>query len=237
MRAQRPRIELLTRLAKLVRRLIRLVVHDALRPRISQCVVHVRIDELRVAKAKALPRAERKVRRVRHRFHAARQDNGGLIEPNQVIRQRNRAHAGGADLIDGLGATLDRNADTRRHLTRHRVHLPGLDDRTDEGVVDVGTSQPRPLDRCSSRNHTQIDSRGARQIATEATKRGTSGANEDGASHGDRPPKQCSRRMRQRAEATTRAVDRCPVTCHPAPMQGIRNEAWWWLMSGRDPVR
>ena len=214
-RAQRPRVELLTRLAELVRDLVGLVVHDALRPRIAQAVVQDGVDEVLIAKAVAGAGAKRHVRRARHRLHATRQDALGLVEADQIISERDGAHARGADLVDGLRAALDRNAHAGRDLPRHRVHLAGLDDRADERVVNIGGRDARALNRSLRSGDAEIDGTRAGEIATKATEGGASSTDEDGTSHAKSLRERCLPQDATMAGGYHAAFDRSPASWHP----------------------
>ena len=215
MRAQRPRVELLARLAQLAGDLVGLVVHDAVRPRIAQTVVQDGVDEMLIAKAITGAGAERHVRRARHRLHAAREDDLGLVKTDQVIGERNCAHARGADLVDGLRAALDRDARAGRDLACHRVHLAGLDDRADKGVVNVGRAHATAL-KCGLRgSNAEIDGTRAGEIATKAAEGGASSADEDGTSHARSLRGRCVPRDVTTAGGYHAAFDRSPAPWHP----------------------
>ena len=87
-----------------------LVDHLLLRERIGQSVVRRRIDCLHVAHPKAEPRSREEVGRLAHGFHPPGDSDAEIAGADRLIREADRAHPGGAHLVDGLRRNLARDA-------------------------------------------------------------------------------------------------------------------------------
>ena len=79
----------------------------------------------------------RRMRRQRHVFVTAGDDDPGVAKPHGLGRQRHRAQTRTADLIDGHGRFFLGDAGADRGLARGVLALTGLQHMTHDGLVDV----------------------------------------------------------------------------------------------------
>jgi hypothetical protein len=89
-----------------VRDLTGLVDHLLLGEGVCEAIVGHRVDGLDVAHAETEAGARQEVGRLAHRLHTAGDADLQIARADRLIGDADRAHAGGADLVDGLGRDL-----------------------------------------------------------------------------------------------------------------------------------
>ena len=122
----------------------------------------------------------RHVRGARHGLHAAREDHAVLAEAHERVADGDGPQAGGADLVDGLGADVLGDAGRERDLARRDVALAGLDDGADDAVLDVLGGEAAALDGAARGGGAELDGADRAESAQQAGERRASGAEDDG---------------------------------------------------------
>ena len=97
---------LLARDAVLLRNVLAGDPHVIVVVNVPQAVVHHGIDDGGVAQPVSFARLRKKVGRVRHRLHAARDDDGTVLGLNCLRRESDGFQSGAADLVDCHGTCL-----------------------------------------------------------------------------------------------------------------------------------
>ena len=129
--------------------------HRAVIEGAGEPVEHHRVHHGLVANAVPRPGARQQVGRVRHRLHAARDDDVGFAGTNHQVRQVDGLQARETDLVDGGGVDAHGNAGLHGRLAggdlalagqddlthQDRVHARGVDPGLVEGALDGGAAE------------------------------------------------------------------------------------------------
>ncbi|KGC57475.1 acetyl-CoA acetyltransferase domain protein [Burkholderia mallei] len=129
------------------------------------------VEHLAVAHAHAGARLRQQVRRVRHAFHAARDDHVDGARHEHVVREHRRAHARAAHLVDRRAADRQRQLRAERRLPRRRLPLPGGQHAAHHRLVDLLRLQARALERRGDRGRAQLRCGERRELALKARDR------------------------------------------------------------------
>ena len=133
------------------------LAHRALIEGAEQAVVGHRVDQRAVAVLVAAACAGQQVRRIRHRFHAARDDDVVLAGGNQLVGERDRVEPGQADLVDGEGGDGHRDAALDRGLAGGDLAGAGLQHLTHDHVVDGVPRDAGARQRRFDRDPAEVD--------------------------------------------------------------------------------
>ncbi len=154
--------------------------------RVGQAVPRHMIDQLAVAVADTGARVDH-VRRVGHRLHAARDDNGGRAGLDQVVTQHDGLHARTADLVDGRATHADGQACTQGCLARRGLAEVGGQHAAHDDFADVRGRDARLLQGCANSCCTQRRGRHAGELAEERANGCALGTGDDNTDvrHGD----------------------------------------------------
>ena len=159
--------------------------------RAPEAVVDHRVDEIAVAHPVAAARAGKEIRRLRHRLHAAGDDDFGVTVLNHLVGEVDRVDAREAHLVDRHRGDGHRDAGLDRGLTRGDLTLTPLQDLAHEDVVDLfgvdAGAFERGLDRDAAELHRTHAGERARQLADGSPRR----TNDHRAGHRG-PPHMCT---------------------------------------------
>jgi len=113
--------------------------------------VRHRIDGLHVAHPESEPGPGQQIGRLAHGLHPSGHRDTQIAGPDRLIREADRAHSGGAHLVDGLRRHLARDSGLDLGLTGGDLALSGLehlsvDHRLDLLGIHLGALESR-LDR------------------------------------------------------------------------------------------
>ena len=117
--------------------------HEARVERAPQTVADDRVLQRRVAVAEARPDPGKDVRRVRHRLHAARDDDVGLARLDHQVGEVDRVETREAHLVHGGRRDGHRDARVHRCLPRGDLALSCADHLAHEDVVDLVGGEAR----------------------------------------------------------------------------------------------
>ena len=185
-RAKRPRVLVLARDAELAGDLGRLLHHVQLVERRAQPVPDHQVDERPVAHPVALSRLRQRVRRVRHRLHAAGDDDLDVAGADHRVGDLDRADRGGADLVHRVGRDVDRDPGADRRLARRSLSGAGLQHLAHDHVVDLAALEADALEARADRDRAELG-RGIRgEAAVELAERRPDRGDDDGAAHGSK---------------------------------------------------
>src|SRR5438105_1804541 len=143
-RAERPAVLVLARDAELARHLRGLLHHVQLVEGRGEAVEDHRVDELAVPEPVAEPRLLQQVGRVRHRLHAARDDQLVVAGADHLVGDLDCADRRRADLVDRVGADLDRDPRADRRLARRGLARSRLEHLAHDHVLDLVGPEPGP---------------------------------------------------------------------------------------------
>ena len=149
-RAERPGVLLLARDPELARDERRLLDHVLAVEARDEPVVEHQVDDRAVAEPVAEARLLEDVRRVRHRLHAARDDHVVVAGADHLVGDLDRAHAGGADLVDRVARDLLREPRADRRLPGRRLAGAALEHLAHDHVLDLVVGA-RPRGRARAR--------------------------------------------------------------------------------------
>ena len=146
-RAVRPGVLLLPADAELASHRGRLLHHvQPVEGRLQPVVDHV-VEDLAVPEPVAEAGLRQQIRRVRHRLHAARDDELVLSAADHQIRDLDRPDRRGAHLVDRVGRHLLRDARRDRRLPRRCLAGSCLEHLTHDDVADLGRVDRGALQR------------------------------------------------------------------------------------------
>ena len=182
-RTQRPLVLLLARDPELARDERGLLDHVPLVEGGGQAVVRHQVDDRPIAEAVAEPRLLECVRRVRHRLHPADDDNVDVASTNHLVGDLDRADRGGADLVDRVGAELDRQARADRRLPRGRLAGATLEHLAHDRVLDLLVRDACTVERGADDDRAELGRLVAGERAAELPERGANGAENDASGH------------------------------------------------------
>jgi hypothetical protein len=151
-------------------------------------VVDHRVDEVRIAKAAAPPRAGQQVRRICHRLHPARDGGFELPQTDQLVGVRDRGQAREAHVVERDRGDLLRDSGGDRRLARTDLPGAGLHHVSHHDVIDLGGRYSGASYRFSDRYGAEVDRRAAAQRRAELAHRGSDRRNDDRVRHVCRVP-------------------------------------------------
>src|SRR5262249_3259191 len=152
--------------------------HVAMAVRIHEAVAEVRVLERLLAQLETRARAAHEIRRVRHRLHAARDDETSLARADLGRREHHALQSRAADLVDRRAGNALRDARAERRLTRGCLPDPGLEDVAHEDLVDVVWADAGTLERALDRDRAELRC-GQRREAAEIRADGRASCSED----------------------------------------------------------
>jgi hypothetical protein len=141
------------------------------------------VDELAVAEPVPEAGLRKQVGRVRHRLHAARDDDLVPASANHEVGDLDRPDRGGADLVDRVRRHFLRDAGRDRGLSSRRLAHSGLKDLPDDRILDLVRLELRALERAADRDRAELRRREMREPAAEAPERRADGRHDDGRGH------------------------------------------------------
>ncbi len=112
--------------------------------RAPQAVVDHRVEQLAVAHPVALACVLQQVRRSGHRLHAAGDDDLGVAGLDHLVGEVDGVDARETDLVDGHRRDRHRDPALHRSLARRHLARAGLEDLTEQHVVDLLGVDPAP---------------------------------------------------------------------------------------------
>src|SRR5215210_15731 len=168
---------------QLVRDLARLVDHLLLGEGVGEAVVRHRVDRLDVAHPEAEARAGKQVRRLAHRLHASGDADLEIPGANRLVRDPDRAHTGGADLVDGLRGDLARNPGLDLGLARGNLTLAGLEHLAVDDSLHLVGLHLGAVERLGDRGATEIGCIEGRETAAHLPEGGPGGGEDDRLRH------------------------------------------------------
>ena len=148
------------------------------------------VDDAVMAHAIAAARLGEQIGRVRHRFHAAGDDDLGRSRQNEIMGEHGRLHAGAADLVDGGRARGVGQSGASGRLARGRLALAGRQDAAHQRLVDALRRELGAFERGA--DHMGAERRRGKpaQFAEEPAERRAHGGDDDdgiGVGHGIAP--------------------------------------------------
>ena len=182
-RAQRPRILVVPLDAELPGHARGLLDHVAAVEGRGETVMDHVVDDLAVAEPVAEAGLRQQVRRVGHGLHPTGDDDVLVAGADHLVGERDRAHPGGADLVDGLGADLQRQARGDLGLTGRNLSDPGLQDLAHDHVLDVRIGHVGAAQRLPDRLRAELHCGEAGQPARELPERRPGGAQDHAPPH------------------------------------------------------
>src|SRR6266542_463765 len=185
-RTERPLVLVLSRDPELARDERRLLDHVTLVEGRREPVVRHQVDQRPVAEPIAEAGLLEDVGRVRHRLHSACDDHVVVAGPDHLVGDLDRANRGGADLVDRVGAELDRQSSPDRRLPRRRLAGAALEHLAHDGVLDVLVGDPGAVERRPDHERAELGRLVARKRAAELPERGANCAEDDTAGHESR---------------------------------------------------
>ena len=104
---------------------------------VPQAIIDHRVEDFRIAEAEAGARAFQQVRAIRHRFHAAGNDDFGFSERDALRGQRDGFEAGAANFVDRHRCDARIEAAAESRLARGILSQTCLDDIAHDGFVHL----------------------------------------------------------------------------------------------------
>ena len=150
---------------------------------VQQSVLQHRVDELEVAHLGAAAHIGG-VRRLRHRFLAARDDDVGVAVGDLLHADGDRAQARAAELVQPPGCLLLRDARRHRGLAGRVLALAGSEDLPEDDLVDLAGVDLRTLERRLDRHRPELVRRGVGEGAVERADRGAGRTNDHNVTSG-----------------------------------------------------
>ena len=150
---------------------------------VQQAVLEHRVDELEVAHLGAGAHIGG-VRRLRHRFLAAGDDDVGVAVGDLLHADGDRAQARAAELVEAPGRLFLRDARRHRGLAGRVLALPGRQDLAEDDLVDLARLDLGALQRLLDGNRAEIVRRRVREGPVEGADSGSRGADDDDVSSG-----------------------------------------------------
>ena len=127
--------------------------------------------------------ASQQVWRVRHRLHAAGDDDVVLTRADQLVGVRDGVEAGQAHLVEGHRRHRHRDAGVDRGLPRGDLTGAGLEHLAHDDVLDLLRRHTGPLQSGSDRHSAELGSGELLQPAEQAADGRTSARNDHRSSH------------------------------------------------------
>ncbi len=154
---------------------------------VGQAVVRHRVEHLDRAVLVALARIGEQVRRVRHRFHAAGDDDLELAGTDELVGERDRVEAGEADLVDRDRRRAHADAGFDRGLPGGDLPGAGLQDLAHDHVLDLLGRDAGALERGLDGEAAEVDGAEVLERTEQATHRRASARDDDRTGHGGLP--------------------------------------------------
>ena len=223
-RAQRPPVLVLAGDAELARDEGRLLDHVLLVEGRRQAVVGHEVDERPVAEPVAEARLLEDVGRVRHRFHAAGDDDAVVAGADHLVGDLDRADARGADLVDRVRGHLDREPGSDGGLPGRRLAGAALEHLAHRDVLDFAVGNARAVERGADRDRAELRRFVLLEGPSELPEGRSHCRNDDCAGHGRSVP---VREWPARAPAR-RAPSRCAAAPSGASPGGCTTRSAGW---------
>ena len=155
--------------------------------RLQPVVDHV-VEHLAVPEPVAKPGLRQQVGSVRHRLHAAGDDDVVLAAADHQVGDLDRADRRGAHLVDRVGRDLLRDPRAYRGLPRRCLPRTRLQHLAHDHVADLAGVDGRTLERSADRDRAELRRRQAGETAAQAPEGRSHGADDHGATHGASVP-------------------------------------------------
>ena len=153
--------------------------HGLARERVGEPVMGHRVDRLRVAHPEPEAGPGEQVGGAAHRLHATGDRQLHIVGSDRLIGETDRAHAGGADLVDRLRGDLARDPGLDLRLARGDLSLPGLQHLAVNHLLDLIGRDLGALQRRSDRGSAELHRALRGQRPRHLRERGASGAEDD----------------------------------------------------------
>ena len=143
--------------------------------RVGQRVVNHRVNKCAVAHTVAVTALRKRIRCAGHILHTTRDDDVGFTAGNQRRREVNALQTGTAEVVEGRGRNLDRDARMDCGLTRDVLSLGGLQNAAHKDLVDLLGLDTRAVERLLDDNCTELLDRDVGERAAELADCGAAG--------------------------------------------------------------
>ena len=160
-----------------------LVDHLLLGEGVGESVVGHRVDRSDVTHAEAEPGSRQEVGRLAHRLHAAGDADVEIAGPDRLVGDPDRAHAGCADLVDGLRGHLARDTGLDLRLSGGDLALPGLEHLAVDDALDLVGIHLGAVERLRDRGASQVGGIEGGESAAHLPERGPGGGEDDRLRH------------------------------------------------------